>query len=448
MKKIILLAILLLPLLFLALRPSASSVVSSPASTTPLAGLPTKPWITVSKPDVSVLDTDGNKLRTLADGDSLDYPITLSVSSGGEAKIHFLDGSVLRLDSGTTMTLNDGSYSQTDGTLLVKVSLAVGRVWSKVVELATPASTWEVKTSNAVATVRGTAFGVDTDGNHSRLFGSQHKVEVQALDPKTGERVGKAPAVLDEGKMIELSNNDVADIQSNKKTMAAVDVSAAVMTKDEGSWMQANQTEDVKVETQIQDLKSHGMEGMKMRQELLKQSVEEFHTELKVEKAGIKAENQNVKPAETDKPVSSPKIELNVKTEPVTAKPVNKVDLPAAQATIRSSDATPVSLAIQPGSSLDGLKEETPVAFKATLSYSDGHKEDVTSQVDWKVLGPIGSINTRGIFTGKLAREISETGEGSGVVIAVWRGGGKELPAQSPIFKVELKLDDTVDQRG
>ena len=50
----------------------------------------------------------------------------------------------------------------------------VGQAWSKIISLATPDSVWEVRTSTAVATVRGTAFGMGTDGNP--VIGSENKV--------------------------------------------------------------------------------------------------------------------------------------------------------------------------------------------------------------------------------------------------------------------------------
>ncbi len=105
MKKIIFAAILIVPLLILGLR----GISTTKTPVTPPLELPIKPWITIDKPEAALLSADGKVLQTLSDGDSLDIPATIAVGPGGQAKIHFLDGSVLRLDSDTRITLNEGS---------------------------------------------------------------------------------------------------------------------------------------------------------------------------------------------------------------------------------------------------------------------------------------------------------------------------------------------------
>ncbi|MDO8492939.1 MAG: FecR family protein [bacterium] len=443
MKNIFIAAVLFIPILFLSLVGGDGKEIP------PVVELPTKPWITITKGEVSGLKS----------GDSLDYPITLVVSTDGEAKVHFLDGSVLRLDSGTTITLNDGNYDKASGAISVKVSLAVGKVWSKVIDLATPASVWEVKTSNAVATVRGTAFGMSSEGGHSKMFGSQHTVALQVIDPKTGERVGKEPIILSEGKFVEWTNDDVEKIRVNKKVVVAVDVAvspasagAGIVPRDQ-EWLNANESEDTKIEVQVKDLKSRGVLREKLREELLKDSLREVRTELKT-KINIKTEERRVGEIVERKitePVKKAEVRAEVRAEikkEILNNVEQRIDSPIG-GIIRSRRGTPVDLIIESRTFINSdFAEQQKIAFRAMLVLSDGSKEDVTSSVDWRVVGPIGTIDASGIFVGKLTPEISEMGEGSGVVMAIWKGGDKELAGKTPVFRVLLKFEDDGERRG
>ncbi|MFN2537216.1 MAG: carboxypeptidase regulatory-like domain-containing protein [Mycobacteriales bacterium] len=87
----------------------------------------------------------------LADGD------TLRTDSKGAARITYTDGSLTRLGPDTEYTLeklgSDEAAAQRVG------KLEVGRTWHRVTKV-TGSGSYEVKTSNAVAAVRGTVFAV------------------------------------------------------------------------------------------------------------------------------------------------------------------------------------------------------------------------------------------------------------------------------------------------
>ena len=51
----------------------------------------------------------------------------------------------------------------------VKVNLGVGKLWANVKKLLTPDSSFEVKTSNAVAGVRGTVYRVNVEEDKSAM---------------------------------------------------------------------------------------------------------------------------------------------------------------------------------------------------------------------------------------------------------------------------------------
>jgi hypothetical protein len=459
MKNIIITGFLLLSIISLSILKAKKPAPEA------VAELPTKPWIVITNPEVSVVYPDGSVMKKLTNGESLDYPITLSVSKEGKASVHFLDGSVLRLDSGTKVTLNEAAYDRDSGKISVKVSLALGKVWSKVIELATPESVWEVRTSNAVATVRGTAFGMGTDGNRSKMFGSEHRVAVKPLDPKTGKEVGKEPVILDEGKLLEWNNADIELFKTDKKVIVASDIKTSATVAgssidNDKEWIGSNEVEDKKIQSDVDELKGRGLKREEVREEIIKKSRKEFEDgqdkkeedELKdvgdkpvkdikrVEAVEVKKDKiEERRPSEPIKRI----IKEEIKTEPV-VRQINPTNTSPEQ-----KRAVPIELVIESNASLTkNIIEDARTSFRAILILSDGKRQDVTDAVEWKVLGPVGSINNLGVFTGKLGDEISEVGEASGTITAIWRGDGKELFAKTPIFKVEFNVGEDGDLRG
>ncbi len=87
--------------------------------------------------------------------------------------------------------------------------------------------------------------------------------------------------------------------------------------------------------------------------------------------------------------------------------------------------------------SLAGLLEGDTVEFTGTLVRADGTTQLLKRQVQWIVVGQIGSIAADGIFRAKLDEAITEYGEGTGAVIATYRdANGNLFTAKSPLFKV------------
>src|SRR3989344_3454966 len=125
------------------------SVYFSNIDNTQIADGQAKPWIEVLKPGFSEISFGGAKtIRQLKTGDELQAPTIIKTNNVGLADIYFPNGSVARLDSDTELVLEQGSYSGKDKTLRVKILLSAGRVWSKIFELATPQSLWEVRTAH------------------------------------------------------------------------------------------------------------------------------------------------------------------------------------------------------------------------------------------------------------------------------------------------------------
>jgi len=93
----------------------------------------------------------------------------IKVSEKSRLELRFPDGTVMRLAEKTQLKMNAVSYNKLTDEKNVKVNLSVGKLWARVKKLTTPDSTVEVRTSNAVAGVRGTVYRVNVDEDKSAL---------------------------------------------------------------------------------------------------------------------------------------------------------------------------------------------------------------------------------------------------------------------------------------
>ena len=232
---------------------------TAPATTTPVAeeSHAGKAWIQVTKPGVFIIAND-NTTTTLSSGDELHEGATIMTDATGLANVVFVDGSVARLDSNTRVTVLSGSYDKGTKTLSARFKLTAGNLWSKIIALATPESYWEVQTSNAIAAVRGTAFGVSYDKETTRIIGSEHTVTVKAVNPKTNEIITDQETTVGEGKYIVIT---VADIEPLiKKTAKLADWVRVTPKKilDE-VWIKRSIEADLKIVNQIKTAESMGL---------------------------------------------------------------------------------------------------------------------------------------------------------------------------------------------
>ncbi|MCX6701952.1 MAG: FecR family protein [Candidatus Zambryskibacteria bacterium] len=329
--------------------------VSTPSTSDKSGLVDEKAWIEVLSG--SILNKTSEPVVELKSGDLLVVGSIIETGPSGHGNIHFPDGSILRLDKETTVTLSQINFKKDSHSLIVKISLGVGRVWSKVISLATPDSVWEVKTSNTVATVRGTAFGMSYKNNLSWVLGSENKIAVAPIDPDTGKTITTSEVIIKENQVIEISQKDVLEAKSttaptlNNKVMEA---SSAILNDP---WIK-----NVKEEDRIFDLN-----------------------------------------------INNTKLETN-QNNPI-EKTVNKIETPI-KPTIPSSLPQGELLVIA-NKTLGSVIEGETVTFRATQN-----NQDVTSKVKWNVIGQIGQISPGGIFTAQLGNQVSEFGEAVGYVIA------------------------------
>lgn len=445
-----------------------------------MAGELSKPWIEVVQPAVFELaENQKDSLRELLTGDELSEGAVISVEKSGLANLHFPDGSVARLDSGTKLVIEKGTYDPKSDTLSVTLNLVWGRVWSKIVGLATAEAHWEVKTSTAVATVRGTAFGVEyVEEGKSNIVGYENKVEVAIVDPETKKIMAGVKMLVEPEKLLEVRKEAVAEMKKHlakneiKEAGSAMVSSAgavlmevkaapkAMMDKD---WVKRGIEEDRKLEEKINRIKETIKDKNEIRQEMRKELRDNF-----IEKINERRENLKEKRTEVNEKIQEKisdnreiikeKIEVRkeqiqeVKTEvrnTILEEAQKKIEFPTETAeTVKEVvSQKPVSLVIQTKNSLLDVREEEVIYFQAILNFSDGTSKEVTESVRWQVIGLIGSMEKPGIFYAKMHPTVSELGVSPGAIGAVWADekSGMKLEAQTPIFKVQTPIDKNTD---
>ncbi len=410
-------------------------------------------WIEVLSGKTFLIENRGGteSKKEFATGDVVAEGNVLETDSKGKASIHFFDGSVLRVSPSTRFTIKSAEYDKNSGKLLVMATLSFGKVWSKIIELATPDSLWQVETSNTVATVRGSAFGISSDGKSSEIFGSQHRVVVEVIDPKTKEKLKIQPLIVGEGSFLKVSDTDIqkikkieeragaaapAERESIMKTSELVFAPVRINEKIRSDeWFSRNENEDKKIEEEIEKTKEKvGDDKVEVKKVFNKKTEERF---VEIKNQTEDSPNKEIKgePAPIEEKVKTSETKEVSKETPEQ----NSVSLPVKWD----------SLKIETKSLLGNLVEGDIVIFHAILQGSGGVSKDVTNEVRWEVSGQMGAVDAKGIFSAKLDPLISEYGEGDGFVGATWEGAdGNKISGKSGPIHVIMKIEEYLDERG
>ncbi len=125
--------------------------------------------VTMIQGTARVFGADAKTGRLLKKGDRLKRDQDVRVAEKSRIEIRFPDGTVMRFAAKTNVKMNELAFNKKTDSKKVKVALSVGKVWANVKKLTTSDSAVEVKTSNAVAGVRGTVYRVNVEEDKSAL---------------------------------------------------------------------------------------------------------------------------------------------------------------------------------------------------------------------------------------------------------------------------------------
>lgn len=126
--------------------------------------------VTLLEGSARVFSAERPKSAPLKKGDHLTKGEEVKVGERSRLEIRFPEGSVMRLSENTAVTIGDVLYRNKNGDKTISISLAIGRIWAKVRRFATANSRVEVRTSNAVAGVRGTVYRVNAEEDRSAVI--------------------------------------------------------------------------------------------------------------------------------------------------------------------------------------------------------------------------------------------------------------------------------------
>lgn len=349
----------------------------------------------------SVFITKDGRERAAIIDERIAAPFELRSEASSSATVRLPNDSELRLDADSNLSITEASYSLENQGLIVRAKLSIGKVWSNITNLATPESAWEVETSNVVATVRGTAFGMEaTETGATTITGSEHTIELTLIDPDTGLRDTDRSLALLEDEFIT-----IGDALAKADTWAPPTPEKRTDEQDNDSWVKQNEDRDDAVQLEL-DLP-----------------------------------NDEVTPSDTAAEISTPPVQTIESTVSETAPVEPRTSPVQTTPTISTPTPTPVSLAITSATSLTGISEGMSVPFKATLNYDTGATKDVTSEVTWSVIGKIGSMRSN-VFIPLLDPTVREFGKSSGSISAIWKNSttNDQLLGTSPIFEVKANF--------
>lgn len=398
------------------------------------------PWIEVVVGKIFELEVDMVTVKgEFATGDSVLEGMVLKSDLLGKAVIHYPEGSELRLEKETIIKIEKGSFDTQNDSLKVRVELVVGRVWSKIIELATPDSEWEVKTANAVATVRGTAFGMESDKKKkTKIIGSENNVQIgirnakNNISEKTDLMVvkDKVVEITDEaaGKLLSLKKSGEEIISSSTLRQFITERSTSVSDLQDG-WIKDAQSKDDLIRQRVDTLKRSNTNKQDFRNKLREDARKVLRDKLEQAK-DLKVENDVI-----DKSADSP-IQKPIQNEIIPIKEVDSVPAPL--------DLSKASLEITTKATKLDVTEGEELQYLAFLVMSDGTRKDVTTSVKWNVIGYIGVIDSSGRLITKILPEATEYELVLGSVEAIFTDSRVSIKGLSKLITVHQKIIDPV----
>jgi hypothetical protein len=145
--------------------------------------------VTIISGDVQVQHGSTGAFVSATDGEVLAAGDTVRTADGARAVLTYFEGSMVSIEPNTELTIETAS-SNPDGSTVVVMQQHVGRTWHVVTKLITGNSKYEVKTPASTASVRGTAFQVDSDGERTVVTTTEGTVVDRVADPdRPGETV-------------------------------------------------------------------------------------------------------------------------------------------------------------------------------------------------------------------------------------------------------------------
>jgi hypothetical protein len=138
--------------------------------------------VTIISGDVQVRHGATGSFVTATDGEVVAAGDTVRTTDGARAVLTYFEGSTVTIEPNSEVTIETASASS-DGSTVVVMQQSIGRTWHVVTKLITGNSKYEVKTPASTASVRGTAFQVDSDDERTVVTTTEGTVVDRVADP-------------------------------------------------------------------------------------------------------------------------------------------------------------------------------------------------------------------------------------------------------------------------
>lgn len=138
--------------------------------------------VTIISGDIQVRHGATASFVSATDGEVLVAGDTVRAGDGSRAVLTYFEGSTVSIEPNTELVVETAS-SFTDGSTVVVMQQNFGRTWHVVTRLIGGNSRYEVKTPASTASVRGTTFQVDSDGERTVVTTTEGTVVDRVADP-------------------------------------------------------------------------------------------------------------------------------------------------------------------------------------------------------------------------------------------------------------------------
>ncbi len=138
--------------------------------------------VTIISGDIQVRHGSTGSFVSATDGEVLVAGDTVRSGDGARAVLTYFEGSTVSVEPNTELTIETAS-SFADGSTVVVMQQAIGRTWHVVTKLTSGNSRYEVRTPASTASVRGTTFQVETDGERTVVTTTEGTVVDRVADP-------------------------------------------------------------------------------------------------------------------------------------------------------------------------------------------------------------------------------------------------------------------------
>ena len=152
--------------------------------------------VTPLQPTVSLTKATTTDFIEIKDQTKTSVGSKIKTGSSGRALIESSSLHQTLVDYNSEITVSDDSKDEKK----TKIALVGGAVWARLSKVFDGGEYYEIKTGNAVATVRGTSFGVWYRNNFTTVIVTEGSILLSSIDSKTGEVVKGTETVVEAGK--------------------------------------------------------------------------------------------------------------------------------------------------------------------------------------------------------------------------------------------------------